>query len=314
MTEKHTVIDERKIYDLLYSRLEEAYSLSYTSYDSEIQPETLDKILKEGLQDNLYDIFSDQTNYYAREELDKLIDTVQELTEDQKDLFKQTYEYLDLVIEIKSRDESDAEKDIFVKSHIQARVALHSNYDCWPPLWAAGGLKGNESALEGMMKALSLNPAKVKQEALKNDIDCFGSFPNLKYRDGKEIVSYEGFVKCLLECPNYALFSFFGEFDMKALWATGLYDTPTEKQFDSLVIPAGTKCTMFNDWNGGGSLEFTETLRDVTIGELRKRASSRYDHPAIYVDERFKDAHGYSSGEVYGGHVSTKTILTSKAS
>ena len=312
MTEKHTVIDENKIYDELYSRLDDSYTLTYVSYDDQIQPATLNKILKEGLDDNLWEIFSEQAHYYAVKELNNLLDELEELSDDEKELFKTTDKYDQLILEIKSRDDSEAEKEIFCRSRIHARVTLHSNYDAWTPLYASKGLYGKDDALEGMMTALCLNPAKVKKEATSRGVDCFGSFPNYKHKDGKEIISYKGFLDCLIECPNYGLFTFFGLFDMKALWNTGLYDTPQKEQFDNLVIPAGTTCTIFNSWVGGGSCDFTETLRDVTIKELKRKARTQYDEPSIDVDEKFKDANGYSSGEVYGGFLSSKEILKAK--
>lgn len=299
---KVITINEKAVYDLLYPQLSKSYDLNYVSYDDAISPQTLEDILRHGLQDQFIDIFSDQEDYYARLELDRLIDTEAGLDRDEKTLFRETSEYDDLLMEIKQRNDTTACKDLIRNSRIRCRVTLHSNYDCWLPLWEARGLYGKEDALEGLMKMLSLNPAKVKAEAVRQGIDCYRCFPNLKYREGKELVSYEGFVECLSECPNYGLWTFFGIFDMQALW-------DSDFQTQGLVIPAGTKCTMFNSWNGGGSLAFTETLRPVTLEELSRRGG-KYDGPKVYVDERLNE-YGYSSGEVYGCTLSEKEILTS---
>lgn len=307
MLTKTTTIDEEKIFKDVMAKLEDNYTLTYVNYDDEIHPATLDNILKNGLEDQLYEIFSDQANYYANRELNKLLGDIG-LNDDEINLFRDTEQYDELRMEIESRDDSNAMKEIFCRSRIRTRIMLHSNYDCWLPLWEAQGLYGKEDALEGIMKMLCLNPAKVKEEAIRQGIACHRAFPNLKYRNGKEVVSYEGFVRCLIECPNYGLWTFFGYFDMDALWNQGLWDM-NESKLDSLTIPKGTKCTMFNDWNGGGSLDFTETIRPVTIGELKKRGASLNDCPRIYVDEKFKDARGYSSGEVYGDVISSKEIL-----
>lgn len=307
MKTKTITIDEEKIFNDVMSRLEPRYTLTYVSYDDEIQPSTLNDILQNELDDQLFNVFSEQASYYARLELEKLLKGAG-LSEDEISLFKSTNEYDELRMEIESRDDSESEKEIFCRSRIRTRIMLHSNYDCWLPLWEAGGLYGKEDALEGIMKMLSLNPAKVKAEAVKQGLTCHRAFPNLKYRNGKEIVPYEGFVRCLIECPNYGLWTFFGYFDMEALWNKGLWDM-NEKKLDTLIIPIGTTCTMFNDWNGGGSLDFTKTIRPVTIGELRKKGASLYDCPRIYVDEKFNDARGYSSGEVYGGVLSSEEIL-----
>lgn len=309
MLEKHTVIDEEAIFESLLDQLDERYTLNYVSYDESIQPQTLHDILKDGLQDQLYEVFLEQECYYAKRALDELLDSQKDLTEDQKDLFRTTDEYQELLTEIRSRNDSEAEKELFCQSRIRGRVTLHSNYDCWLPLWEAKGLYGTEDALQGIMKMLCLNPAKVKQEALRKGIACYRRFPNLRYREGREVVPYEGFVNCLLECPNYGLWTFFGLFDMKGLWNARNLNTDAVET-DPLIIPKGTTCTMFNSWNGGGSLDFTETIRDVSIKELNRRGASLYDCATVYVDEKFKDAHGYSSGEVYGGTLSSKPILT----
>lgn len=50
-----------------------------------------------------------------------------------------------------------------------------------------------ESYFGDMVDVLNLNPAKVKKMLLENDVKCYGSFPNYKHREGKELVSYADF-------------------------------------------------------------------------------------------------------------------------
>lgn len=77
---------------------------------------------------------------------------------------------------------------------------------------------------------------------------------------------------------------------------------------DEMTIPKGTTCTMFNDWNGGGSHSDTVTLQDVSIKELMRRGSHYFDIPRVYIDER-GTSRGYSSDSVYGGHFSEEPAL-----
>ena len=44
-----------------------------------------------------------------------------------------------------------------------------------------------------MIDALNLNPAKVKKMLVEKGYSVYGRFPDKKYRDGKEQVSYEQF-------------------------------------------------------------------------------------------------------------------------
>ena len=216
MAELHVVIDEKAIYESLLLQLDEKYILNFVDYRDEISAENFARVLKEGVW--IIDVsYNDQTRYYAVQELNALLDKQVGLSYEEKELFKTTREYDELIFEIEDRNDANPAKEVFVKSDIHARVMLHSNYDCWLPIWENDGLNGKDDALEGMMKMLCLNPKKVKEEALRQGISCHRAFPNLKYREGKEIVSYEGFINCLRECGNYGLWTFFGKFDMEAL-------------------------------------------------------------------------------------------------
>lgn len=308
---KHIEIDENAIYNTILSRLAENYTLRFADYRDEIGADIVQRCLDEKSLEPLFeeDCWSEQQWYGAREEVNRILaDLIKEstLTHDQAELFKECEEYNDLILEVRQRDESEVEKDVFIQTKIHARVTVHSNYDCWLPLWETGSLQGEEGALHDLMTILRLNPAKVKQSAIKRGVPCSGRFPNLQHREGKEIVDYDGFVECLQECPNYGLWNFFGLFDMDALWNSGM------QNLDDLVIPEGTICTMFNNWNGGGSLSFTKTIRPISVRALSAKGRTRYDKTTVCVDERIRDdkhSYGYSSGEVYGGELSSKEIL-----
>jgi len=220
--------------------------------------------------------------------------------------FKQeSYLYNDLRYLIQERDVSEPEKDCWMQTRVDGRVLLFSNYDCWVPPYDAGGLDAFHDYLETAMRVLCLNPKKVK-EVCSEWTTCRGRWPNYHWRDGKEVVSYEGFSKILRESCSYGLLCFVGKMNMSELW------DKIDKQ-DELVIPKGTTVTMFNHWNGGGSMDDCKTLRDVSLGEMNRRAQkclvgTEYDFVELEVDER-GCCRGYSTGEVYGGSLSDDDLF-----
>ena len=293
------------IYNYILSRMDQKYHLVEIDHRDEIPPEVLHRCLKDGLTGLTQECYYLEGTLASAKSIREALmeDAAKVFTAEQLDEFYGSYEYEGIVNDILDRNCSDPDKDVFVQSDLHARVMLHSNYDCWVPPYDAGSLQYGETALVGLLDELNLNPALVKKEARRQGIRCSGRWHNLQAREGKEIVPYEGFVKCLRECPNYGLWTFFGLFDMQAL-----YDANCKTK--DLVIPKGTVCTMFNDWNGGGSYETTETIREISLRDLNWKASHHHDCARVYVDERFKEARGYSSNEVYGCHLSDERILT----
>ena len=292
----------KKMFKELYRNLEESYDLCYVDYRDEIEPQAIAKCLekKSTLDLDLSGCFCEMRRSSAVEELETLI-RVSGYTESDVTAFRHTQEYDDLLAEIEYRDVSQPVRDTFVQSTCHMRITLHSNYDCWLPLWETRSLYLEDSALKGLLAALCLNPSKIKQEALRQGVACEGRWPNIPSREGKEIVSYEDFIENLIECPNYGLWSFFGTFDMESLWKAGF-------KTDDMVIPKGTMCYMYNSWNGGGSCAKTRTLREVSLKELTARSAHYLDIPRIHVDERDCDA-GYSSDQVYGCHRTNEVAL-----
>ena len=197
---KHIEIDENAIYNTILSRLDENYTLRFADYRDEIGADIVQRCLDEKSLNPLFeeDCWSEQQWYGAREEVNRILaDLIKEgtLTHDQAQLFKECEEYKDLILEVCQRDDSEVEKDVFIQTKIHARVTVHSNYDCWLPLWETGSLQGEKGALHDLMTILRLNPAKVKQSAIKRGIPCSGRFPNLQHHEGKEIIDYDGFVE-----------------------------------------------------------------------------------------------------------------------
>lgn len=292
----------KEMYRELHDNLEESYTLCCVDGQSEVSPKTVSTCIKEKNAYELYDnhYFFEQRRGSAIEHLDSLI-SVSGYPESLVKQFKYSDQYYQLIEEIEDRDCSQPEKELFTHTTCHVRIELHSNYDCWLPLWETRSLYLEDSALKGLLAVLCLNPAKVKQEALRQGIACDGRWPNIRSREGKEIVGYKDFITNLIECPNYGLWSFFGTIDMEALW---------DAQFETkdMTIPKDTACFMYNSWNGGGSCAIAHTLRDVTINELKQRSARYLDCPMVCVDERHCET-GYSSDQVYGEHQAQQPAL-----
>lgn len=291
-----------KIYHELYGRLNDTYNLCWVDPYDEIPPQTISNCIKKKNASQLCDedCFSEQRHFSATQELNNLI-SASGYSETVIERFKNTSYFDELIYKIEDRDCSQPTKKIFTQTTCHVRIELHSNYDCWLPLWETRSLYLEDSALKGLIAVLCLNPAKVKQEALRQGIACDGRWPNIRSREGKEIVGYKDFITNLIECPNYGLWSFFGTIDMEALW---------DAQFETkdMTIPKDTACFMYNSWNGGGSCAIAHTLRDVTINELKQRSARYLDSPMVCVDERHCET-GYSSDQVYGEHQAQQPAL-----
>jgi len=271
----------------------------------EIPHDIIEKCIQQG------SLFSDNNEWdhnqltKAQEIANYILDK-SKFDEKHKKEFKNDYLYDDFVDEIIIRDRSTPLKDSFMCTLTHARVELISNYDCLtPPYETNWKLYSKYTVLWGLMATLSLNPRKVKEQALSIGMQCAGQWPNIKKREGNEIVSYEQFLDVINESPNYGIWSFFGRLDMDKLYDR-LRDN--DNKFNDAIIPKGTACTIYNSWNGGGSLATATTLRDITIDELRRRAKRYKDSIKICVDEK-NCTNCYASCEVYGKHLSEDKIL-----
>jgi hypothetical protein len=175
---------------------------------------------------------------------------------------------------------------------IPIRIPLYSNYDCINSHYFEGGYAYKESYFGDMVDVLNLNPAKVKQMLLENDVKCYGSFPNYKHREGKEYVSYKDFFQELENSSCGAnLLVFTG-----LLSVTDLVENNFE--VEEVTIPKGNNCGLYSDFQGGGSLLEMELLRDFTVklDVPRKKNLTEYDSFSLLIDE----TNGYSINSVYG--------------
>ena len=303
MLTKTVTVDEKAVFDTLLPLLDERYELCFVDYRDELPAKTVQKCLDKRTSDPLYeeDFWEESRSYCANEEVRRLMEQAG-YTQEQFDLFKGSDEYWNLVWEIQDRDRSTPVKDTAKQTRMHGYLRFQSNYDCWLPLWEQGGIQVEHTALGGILAALSLNPRKVKEAAVKKGIKTIGAFRNIPSREGKELVDYDQFVQVLCETPNYGNWAFFGCLDLEELLKKGFNP-------DGMTIPTGTACCMFNWWNGGGSLDFCTTLRPVSVRELRKRLSPYSDDLRVLVDEGRGNG-GYTPCEVYGSHLNDETFLT----
>lgn len=283
-------------YEKAVEALDESYDLVWTDCQDEIPAKMVEQCLEKKELTPLFEecYFMDAQYDSAKQVVDDLLErTGIELDDEDRD---------DLRLAVEERDTSAPEKECWMRSDVNGRISMFSNYDCWVPPYDSGALS-MDSYLRTAMTLLCLNPAKVKKAALEHGgMSCEGRWPDYKSRNGKEVVSYEGFIKCLAESCSYGIWTFFGKMNMEYLWEHNM-------NTDDIVIPKGTVCTMFNSWNGGGSLDQTETIRDVSLKELNgHRGMSEYDYCRLEVDER-DCCSGYSSGEVYGVSGMSEDIL-----
>ena len=296
-------IDEKAVFNTLLPMLDERYELCCVDYRDELPSQTVQECLDKHSSSPLYeeDFWRESQNYYANEEVRRLMEKAG-FTDDQFSLFQGSDEYWSLVWEIQDRDRSTPVKDTARQTKMHAYLRFHSNYDCWLPLWEQGGIQVEGTALGGILAALSLNPRKVKEAAVRKGVTTIGAFRNIPSREGKELVDYDLFVQVLCETPNYGNWSFFGTLDLTRL---------LEEDFnpDEMIIPSDTTCCMFNWWKGGGSLDFCHTLRPVSVKELQKRLSPYSDGLKIIVDEG-RGNRGYTPCEIYGSHLNNETFLT----
>lgn len=284
--------------------LKNEYKLNYISYDDEFSAKDIEECLRRKDMTPLTekDFWSEQTSEAASEIAKEIIEESPFDDEDKERFLEDFDHYIDLCDAIEERNVSFPEKECLMQTETYGRIVIDSDCDCWVPPYDAGALYSKEDLLWGLMAELCLNPKKVKEEVLRVwDVPIKGDWPDIKARNGKEVISYKDFVNVLFECPNYGKWAFFGRFDMQALYDSK-FDT------DTMLIPKGTTCTMYNSWNGGGSMAFAKTLRPITVKELKKRASPHSDGVSILVDEKGCGS-GYASCEVYGERLSKDELL-----
>lgn len=190
-------------------------------------------------------------------------------------------------------DDSNVLKDLVRNSRpINVRIPLYSNYDCINSHYFEGGYAYFESYFGDMVDVLNLNPSKVKKILLENDVKCYGTFPNYKHREGKELVSYSDFWQELNNSICGAnLLVFVGKVDIQDLIDNNF-------ELKEVTIPKGNSCGLFSDSQGGGSVIEMELQKDFTVklDVPRKKNLTKYDSFSLLIDK----TNSYSINQVYG--------------
>lgn len=283
--------------------LQPSYRLVEIGYRDSLPASILRDCLKKGSLGPIYepnyyeDALQEGASFAAGEILNRL-----KLSDDEMTAFKESGLFDELIEVIRERAESP-EKEVFLNTSLHGYVRLQSNYDLWCPLRMTRGLNTEDDALRGMMAALSLNPAKVRDAARQMGcpIAPGSRWRDIPGREGKEVVNYKDFIICLQETPGCGSWTFVGTFDMEAL-------LDSECKTETLTIPKGTTCLVYNPFDGGGSYWTINTIRDVPLKDILKRQAPYKDTLYVVVDE--KDAcEMYTTGSVYGEYLSEDTLL-----
>jgi len=292
-----TKITFEEIKDLLPTRT----SLYYVDRNDSLDEHTkiIEKCIENKSADALYEAIDEwyqDSPFYEFESLDKDLvsdicskfeieeDEAEELLEEYRDEINDHYY---------SVDDSTVLKDLIRNtSSVEVRIPLYSNYDCINSHHFEGGYSYRESYFGDMVDVLNLNPAKVKKLLVENNVEVYGSFPNYKHREGKELVSYADFWQELENSSCGAnLLVFTGLLNLQDL---------LDKDFKvvELTIPKGNNCGLFSSTYGGGSVLEMELQRDfkIKLDVPRKKGLTKYDTFDLLID----DANGYSIDSVYG--------------
>lgn len=246
------------------------------------------------IDEMLLDSEWDSVQYYI-EELKKDLcrhydiedDEAQEIVDEYED---QIRDYL------YNTDDSTPMRDLIRNTDdIEVRVTLFSNYDCINShhfeTYVCGGYTYKDSYFGDVVDVLNLNPRRVKELLNKHDIKTFGNFPNYKWRDGKEYISYDDFLQELENsCCGANNLVFIGTIDLEQAYIKDFNIT-------KITIPAGNTCGFYSSFQGGGSTLEAELLRPMIIelGKPRKNRT-KYDCLNLILDSD----DGYSIDNCYG--------------
>lgn len=206
-----------------------------------------------------------------------------------------TMEFIESIMDEMRECEDHATVNELIRNvrYIPVRVEMLSNYDCINSFWLESrcGFRYKESYLGDMIDTLRLNPAKVKEILTEKGYTVYGRFPNNKYRDGKEYVSYEDFCRELQNsCSGGNLLTFIGLINLRDLYDSNF-------KIKEVVIQKGNNCGLFSPMFGGGSLIKMELKNDVRI-RLDKVREDGYGFRIQLDNERSE--HDYSVKSVYG--------------
>jgi len=286
--------------DKLKKELEEGEQPEiYWDYRDELSEDQIIKIMENRNCDDLYEsIWENSSDHiydiemeYIKDKMSWYDDEIEEEfdTEDPGDYYEEIIEEFDL--------RSCVGVDYNIKSlfgNIPVRIPVYSNYDCMNSHWLTSqeGYGYEDHYFGAFVDALNLNPTKVEKVLIEAEVNVCGEWPNLKDRNGKEYVSYEGLMQELENsCGGANLLVFLGMLDLYK-WIT----TETTE----ITIPKGNNCGLFDNFSGSGSVLEMKLIRDMTI-DLNKHGETEYDHFGMRFD---KAGAGYGVLQVYSAYES----------
>lgn len=256
--------------ELVKSLMDKSYTLVWVDYNDNLDNcrDTIQKCLEErsceSLREKVDEWYSDAEWEAVREIVSKLKDECIRFHDFGKEEVEEFFEEHEDEIreEIYDRNDSDTLKELLKNTDdIPVRVEMLSNYDCINSNWLESqeGYRYKESYFGDMIDALNLNPSKVKKMLVEKGYTVYGRFPDKKYRDGKEQVSYEQFYQELINsCCGANLLTYIGKVSLQELYDAGF-------SLKEVIIPKGNCCGIFSSMYGGGSLLEMELRKDVRL-------------------------------------------------
>ena len=261
---------ERLTMEFVRSLMDKSYTLVWVDYNDNLDNcrDTIQKCLEERSCESLWEKvdewYGDAEWEAVREIVSKLKDECihfHDFEEEEVDKFFEEHED-EIREEIYDRNDSDTLKELLKNTDdIPVRVEMLSSYDCINSNWLESqeGYRYKESYFGDMIDALNLNPAKVKKMLVEKGYTVYGRFPDKKYRDGKEQVSYEQFYQELINsCCGANLLTYIGKVSLQELYDAGF-------SLGEVIIPKGNCCGIFSSMYGGGSLLEMELRKDVRL-------------------------------------------------
>ena len=261
---------ERLTMEFVKSLMDKSYTLVWVDYNDNLDNcrDTIQKCLEERSCESLWEKvdewYSDAEWEAVREIVSKLKDECIRFHDFGKEEVEEFFEEHEDEIreEIYDRNDSDTLKELLKNTDdIPVRVEMLSNYDCINSNWLESqeGYRYKESYFGDMIDALNLNPSKVKKMLVEKGNRVYGRFPDKKYRDGKEQVSYEQFYQELINsCCGANLLTYIGKVSLQELYDAGF-------SLKEVIIPKGNCCGIFSSMYGGGSLLEMELRKDVRL-------------------------------------------------
>lgn len=295
---------EKELYDIFISKLDESYSLVYTDYRDTLggYPKEIQECIDSNNDCHLYDtvlsMYDEAIHDNSIEEFEELVKQIEKDVKYEKywevlPNFNNSDSFWGVIYAIQDRNESEPLKECLGRTEMRCRIELNSNYESLASNWDTGNTYSYDGYFKQMVDLLCLNPANIKKEFLKSGLYVTGRWPNLKSRDGKEVVKYEDLAQEMAHQTSYCRLTFMTMLPLKSLYDNN-FETP-----EYIIIPKGNDCGMYSSWVGGGSLLEMTLQRDLKIPYKKMLGANNYDNMRILVDERGA-GNGDCIDEVYG--------------